>query len=147
MLKIKDKIKNFWSEFKKHWLWVGIGSYIGIMMVSWLEYFLGNMNLWVVMLVTFIPPIILFILYYIRKSKYQRKIFRILLDIGGGISLGWLIWFFISYIFIGAPWAPFHESQGTLKDILFFLTIIPSYSVAVYIMDRLGKKRDFRPFM
>lgn len=145
-LKIKDnKIKNFWSEFKKYWLWISIGSYIGITMISWLEYFLGNMNLWVAMLVTFISPIILFILYNIRKSKYQRTIFRILWDVCGGMSLGWLIWAFISYFFVGAHWAPFHESQGTLKDIIFILTILPSYSVAVYIMDRLGKRRDFRP--
>jgi len=147
ILKIKDKIKNFWSEFKKHWLWVSIGSYIGATMISWLEYFLGSMNLWVAMGVTFITPIILFILYYIRKSKYQRNIYKGIWIVGGGLSLGWPIWMFISYFFIVAPWAPFYESQGTLKDIIFILTIMPSYSLAAYIMYRLGKKRDFRPFM
>jgi len=145
-LKLSEEIKNFWNEFKKQWLWVNIGAYMMIMMINWIGFFLGSIEFEITILISFIYPLIIISIYYIRKSKYQRNIYKGIWIVCGGISIGFPIWAFISYFFVGAHWAPFHESQGTLKDIIFILTIIPSYILAAYIMYRLGKKRDFRPF-
>ncbi|MBA7543159.1 hypothetical protein ES705_35486 [subsurface metagenome] len=61
--------------------------------------------------------------------------------------MGFPIWLFVNYILFVAPWAPFREDHGILNSIIFILGTLLSYRGAAYIMDKLGKKRDFRPFM
>ena len=46
-----------------------------------------------------------------------------------------------------APWAPLRNSNTIIAGIFFVLSTIISYGGAAYLLDRLGKKRDFRPFM
>ena len=144
---MSDKIKNFWKEFKKQWLWVNIGAYMMIMIINWIGFFLGSIEFGITILISLIYPLIIIGIYYTRKSKYQRNIYKGIWIVGGGISLGFPIWGFFYFFFIGAHWAPFHELQGTLNAIISILFLIPSYILAAYIMYRLGKKRDFRPFM
>jgi hypothetical protein len=144
---MRNKIKNFWKEFKKQWLWVNIGAYMMIMLINWIGVFLGSIELGITLLITFTYPLIIISIYYTRKSKYQRNINKLILIAGGGISLGFPIWAFFYFFFIGAPWAPLHELQGILNAIISILFLIPSYLLAGYIMYRLGKKRDFQPFM
>ena len=145
-MKLSEEIKNFWNEFKKQWLWVNIGAYMMIMMINWIGFFLGSIEFEITILISFIYPLIIISIYYIRKSKHQINIYKGIWIVGGGISLGFPIWALFFFIFFGAPWAPLHEWQGTLRDIILILSVIPSYSLAAYIMYRLGKRRDFRPF-
>lgn len=140
------KIKNFWKNYKKNWLWVTIGFYIGITSMGWIEYFRGYFSLIGAVLPTFITPLLLFGIFYIRKSKHQRVIGRLITVIGGGLALGFPIWIFFNYILLVAPWSPFHEIYGILRIIIFILVMLLSYSAAAYIMDKLGKRRDYRPF-
>jgi len=143
----KEKIKNFWKNFKENWLWVTIGFYIGITSMGWIEYFRGCFSLIEVVLPTFIGPIFLYGIFYIRKSKHQRVIMRLITVIGGGLALGLLIFMFANYILFVASWAPFHEINGILRRILTILVMLLSLGGAAYIMDKLGKRRDYRPFL
>ncbi|MBA7645891.1 hypothetical protein ES703_53651 [subsurface metagenome] len=143
----KENQKSFWKNFKENWLWVTIGFYIGITSMGWIEYFRGCFSLIGVVLPTFIAPIFLFGIFYIRKSMHQRVIGRLITVIGGGLALGFPIWIFVNYILLVAPWAPFHEINGILQIIFSILGMLLSYGGAAYIMDKLGKKRDYRPFL
>jgi len=143
----KEKIKIFWKNFKENWVWVTIGFYIGITSMAWIEYFRGYFSLIEVVLPTFIAPLFIFGIFYIRKSKHQRVIGRLITVIGGGLALGFPISMSANYILLVAPWAPFHKINGILRIILSILVMLLSYSGAAYIMDKLGKKRDYRPFL
>ena len=143
-LKLKEKIKNFWNEFIKHWLWVNIGAYLMIMMINWTGFFLSSIEFEIAFLITFIYPVIILSIYYIRKSKYQRTIHKIVWIVCGGLCLGFPIWASFFFILIGASWAPLNEVQDNLKAYISILFLVPSYSLAVYIMYRLGKKIEWK---
>jgi hypothetical protein len=72
---------------------------------------------------------------------------RLITIIGGGLALGFPIWIFVNYILLQAPWAPFNKVHDILRTILFILCMLLSYGGAAYIMDKLGKRRDYKPFM
>jgi hypothetical protein len=61
--------------------------------------------------------------------------------------MGFPIWLFVNKILFWTPWSPFREYHGILRIIIFILSTLLSYGGAAYIMDKLGKKRDFRRFM
>ena len=82
-MNVKEKIKIFWKNFKENWSWVTIGFYIGITSMGWIEYFRGCFSLIGIILPTFIAPFFLFGIFYIRKSKDQRVIMRLITVIGG----------------------------------------------------------------
>jgi len=126
---------------------LAIGIYVGALIIFWIEYFRGYLSLLGTTLYTFMTPLILISVYYIRKSIRQRTIYKFIFIILGGVALGWPIWALISFILIGATWSPFYNPQGVLRTIILISTIASSYSVAAYIFYKLGKKRDFRPFM
>lgn len=142
----KEKIKNFWKNFKENWLWIIIGFYIGITSMAWIEYFRGYFSLIEVVLPTFIAPIFLFGIYYIRKLN-SRTIYRLIWVIGGGFAIGFWIFISVNYILFASPWAPFHEIDVILRRILTILLFFLSCGGVGYIMDKLGKKRDYRPFL
>jgi hypothetical protein len=146
-MSVKTKLKIKWYESKQHWSLLAIGIYIGALIILWIEYFRGSLSLIGTTLYTFMTPPVLISVYYIRKSIYQRNIYKLIFIIGVGLSLGFPIWGLISFILIGATWSPFYEPQGILRIIIFILTIVPSYIVAAYIFYKLGKKRDFRSYM
>jgi len=145
-MNVKEKIKIFWKNFKENWLWVTIGFYIGITSMGWIEYFRGCFSLIGVVLPTFIAPFFLFGIFYIRKLN-SRTINRLIWTIGGASVIGFPIWLFVNYILFVTPWAPFRECYGILRIIFFILSTLLSYGGAAYIMDKLGKKRDYRPFL
>ncbi len=146
-MSVKTKLKITLYESKQHWSLLAIGIYIGALIILWIEYFRGYLSLIGTTLYTFMTPPVLISVYYIRKSIHQRNIYKLIFTIGGGLALSFPIWGFISLILIGSTWSPFYESQGILRIIIFILTIVPSYIVAAYIFYKLGKKRDFRPYM
>jgi hypothetical protein len=142
----KEKIKNFWKNFKENLLWVIIGFYIGITSMAWIEYFRGYFSLIEVVLPTFIAPIFLFGIFYIRKLN-SRTIYRLIWVIAGGLALGLLIFMSVNYILFVAPWAPLYEFNVMLRRIFTILIMLLSLGGAAYIMDQLGKKRNYRPFL
>ena len=146
LLKLKEKIKNFWNEFKKQWLWVNIGAYMIFLMISWTGFFLGFTKFEIALLITLIYPLIILTIFFIRKSKFETTIYKILWIVGGGICLGFPIWLIISFVLIIAPWAPLYEAHNILRDGISILILVPAYGVAAYLMYMLGKRRDFRPF-
>ena len=143
---VKEKIKNFWEEFKQNWLWISIGVYIGTTVMGWVEYFRGFIPLMGIFLPTFVIPTFLFGIYYIRKLN-SRTIYKYVWIIGGAASIGGLIWFGVAYILQGAPWAPFRDYPLIFRIPFDIITIVLCWALGGYIMYRLGKKRDFRPFM
>ena len=142
----KDKLKDKWNESKQHWSLLASGIYVGALIILWIEYFRGSLSLLGTTLYTFTTPLVLFSVYYLRKSIHQRNIYKFLFIIMGGVALGWPIWALISFILIGATWSPFYNPQGILRTIIFVSTIVLSYSVAAYIFYKWGNKRDFRLF-
>ena len=145
-MNVKEKIKIFWKNFTENWLWVTIGVYIGTILMGWIEYFRGFLLLIGVILPTFLIPLLLFGIYYIRKLN-SRTINRLIWTIGGASAMGFPIWLFVNYILFVVPWAPFREYHGILRTVIFILSALLSYGGAAYILDKLGKKRDFRRFM
>lgn len=142
-MKLNEKIKNAWNELNKHWLWVNIGAYMILMIINWTGFFLNAIKFEITFLITVIYPIIILTIYYIRKSKYQRTIHKVIWIVGGGLCLGFPIWALVSFLLMGASWAPLNDLQDNLRVYFLILSIIPSYSLAVYIMYRIGKKRDW----
>jgi len=126
---------------------LAIGMYVGALIIFWIEYFRGYLSLLGTTFYTFMTPLILIFVYYIRKSIHQKTIYKFIFTILGGVALGWPIWALLSYILIGATWAPFYKPQGIVRTIILISTIVASYSIAAYIFYKWGNKRDFRPFM
>ena len=147
VLRIKEKLKIFWKRYKENWLWVNIGGYIVLASMNWFLYFLGLVSLVIPIIYSLIFPPILISVYFTRKSSHRRIIYRLIWTIGGALVLGFPIWISINYILYVAPWAPFRDSDNILAIISFVLSPIISYGAAAYICHRLGKKRDFQPFM
>ena len=90
-MNVKEKIKIFWKNFAENWLWVTLGVYIGTLLMGWIEYFRGFLPLIGVLLPTFLIPLFLFGVYYVRKLD-SRTINRLIWTIGGASVLGFPIW-------------------------------------------------------
>jgi len=143
-MKTKEKIKKFWNEFKKNWLWINIGFYIGITIVNWIGYFFGFITLEITIIFTLMYPLILFGVYYIKKSKYQKNIYKLVWVVGFGLPLGGIMWFCIIYIFHGAPWAPLRNSPLLVQIVFSVISTVLCWALGMYIMYRVGKKREWR---
>ncbi|MCK4371306.1 MAG: hypothetical protein KAW03_09575, partial [Candidatus Lokiarchaeota archaeon] len=74
-------------------------------------------------------------------------IYKIVWIVCGGIALGFPIWGIIFFVLIGAPWAPLYEAHNILRGSISILILVPAYGVAAHLMYKLGKKRDYRPFL
>ena len=143
---VKEKIKNFWKAYKKNWLWVNIGGCIFSTFTLWLLFSLGVINLVIAILLTVFYPFAIFLAYYGRISKHQKIITKIVLVGGGGYVFGVILWLFLGYLLITAPWAPLRIL--ILDEVLrgrIFLLLLPTLCVITgYIMYRVGKKREWR---
>lgn len=143
------KFRNFWKEFDQKWLWVNIGSYIVGSILFWWLFFIGIINLSTTIFLTIlnllIIPLMYYLFIYLRKSKHQTLITKIVLVGCGGYSLGVLIWFITSYLLITAPWAPLQALPPVQRGRILLLLLPTSCGIAAYIMYRVGKKREWRP--
>ena len=142
---LKEKIKNFWINYKKNWIWVNIGAYQGIIIFLWFLFFVGFLNLTFAILFTIFYPLAIFLAYYVRKSKHQMIFTKIILVGCGTLALGCPIWLFIGYVLITAPWAPLQALPAVLRGRILLLVVISSYGLAAYIIYKIGKKREWRP--
>ena len=142
---IKENLKNFWKNYKKNILWVNIGSCTCLTIMNWAFFFLGFVNLAIVILFTVFYPLLIILGYYIKVSKHPKIITKIMLVGCGGFLLGDIIWLLTGSAFLYAPWAPLHSLPQGLKTTILLLLMVPSFGFSVYIMYRIGKKRDWRP--
>jgi len=139
---LKEKIKNFWKNYKKNWVWVSIGFCICNIFMLWLLFFLMIIDLILALLFTVLFPLMIILAYYGRKPIHQRTISKIMLVGCGGLGFGGIIWFIIGYILITAPWAPLQALSPVLRCRILLLLLPTSCGIAAYIMYRIGKKRD-----
>ena len=145
---IKEKIKIFWKDFNKNWVWVNIGAYGAWMISSWSLFFIGILDLIRVIFSTILGLAIfslLYILKHIRKPKLLKIITGIVLVGCGSAFFGFIMWFITGYVLIQAPWAPLQVLPPVIRGRILLLLVISSYAIAAYIMYRIGKKRKWRP--
>ena len=145
-MSVKNKLKITLCEFKQHWLILTVGIYIGVAFTLWLLFFYGFGVLGIAISFSFISPLIFFGIYYIRKLD-SRTVGKYIWIVCGGLFLGGIMWFIIAYIFYSAPWAPLRSSPPIIFMTFTITSIVFSWALGGYIMYRLGKKRDFRPFL
>jgi len=145
-MSVKNKLKITLCEFKQHWLILTVGIYIGVAFTLWLLFFYGFGVLGIAISFSFISPLIFFGIYYIRKLD-NRTVGKYIWIVCGGLFLGGIMWFIIAYIFYSAPWAPLRSSPPIIFMTFTITSIVFSWALGGYIMYRLGKKRDFRPFL
>ena len=144
---IMEKIRKLWDAMREHQFWLLFGFYVGMATALWLGYFEGYISLERVLPLTLGGPLLLFGVYYIRKPEHQMTFGRIVTVVGGGMALGFPIWLFLNYVLYIPTWAPFREHQGPLNTVAFILATVLAFGGAAYLMDRLGRRRDYRPFM
>jgi len=141
---LKEKIKNFWKNYKKNILWVNIGSCTCLTIMNWAFFFLGFVNFAIVILFTVFYPLLIILGYYIKVSKHKNIIAKIAYIGCGGYVLGLIIWLLTGYVLITAPRAPLHDLTTVLRGRILLLLVISSYGLAAYIMYRIGKNRDWK---
>ena len=142
----KEKLKSFWKNYKKNWIWVSIGFCICNTFMLWQLFFLLIIDLILALFLTVFFPLMIILVYYGRKSLHQRTISKIMLIGCGGFGFGVIIWFIIGYLLIQAPWAPLQALLPVLRGRILLLLLLPSCGIAAYIMYRIGKKRDWIPY-
>ncbi|MCK4380386.1 MAG: hypothetical protein KAW51_04545, partial [Candidatus Lokiarchaeota archaeon] len=73
----EENHRSFWKKFNEKWLWVNIGAYMMITMINWTGFFLGSIKFEIALLITLIYPLIILTIFYIRKSKFETTIYKI----------------------------------------------------------------------
>ena len=143
-----EKIKNFWENYKKNWIWVNIGGMISYTFFLWFLYFKDFSSLSTTIYLTLVYPLVIFFVYYSRNSKNRNLITKIVI-IGGGTSVfGCLIWLPSAYILVTAPWALLREVlTPNLKTAVIILLMVAIYGIVAYLLYRFGKKRDWNFFL
>jgi len=147
---LKEKIKIFWKNLNKNWVYVYIGAYGSLMICFWWLFFVGILDLGRVIFST-ILGLAVFLLTYtlkrIRNLKLLKLITGIVLVSFGIFSLGGIMWFIIGYLLIQAPWAPLRILilDTALRGRILLLLLPTFYAIGGYIMYRIGKKRKWRP--
>ena len=121
----KENYKNFWKKLNEKWLLVNIISYIVGTILFWWLFFIGLINLMTAIFLTILNPLILVLIYYffnyVRVSKHQKLITKIVLVGFGGLVFGGILWLFLGYLLITAPWAPLQDLPPVLRGRLFLL--------------------------
>jgi hypothetical protein len=139
----KEKLKSFWKNYKKNWIWVSIGFFIGNTFMQWLLFFLMIIDLILALFLTVFFPLIIILVYFSRKSKHHRIISKIMLIGCCGFVFGCIMWVIIGYVLIQASWAPLQGLPPVLRGRIFLLLLPTSCGIAAYIMYRIGKRRDW----
>ncbi len=134
-----EKIRKLWDAMREHEFWLLFGIYIGMAIALWLGYFEGYISLERVLPLTLGGPLLLFGAYYIRKPEHHMTSRKIII-VGGAITFGFPIWFFLNYVLFVPTWAPLYDHHSILNPVALVLSIALSYCGAAYLMDRLGRR-------
>jgi len=88
----------------------------------------------------------MFLAYYVRVSKHQKIFTKIILVGLGGYVFGLILWLFLGYLLITAPWAPLRilVLDAVLRGRILLLLLPTLCVIAGYIVYRVGKKREWR---
>ena len=145
-MNVKEKIKNFWKNYKKNTIWVSIGLCMGLIYMKWVLFYFGIIDLMLAIFLTVLYPLPIFFVYYGRKLKHQKIIFKIWLVGLVGFVFGGILWIFLGYVLITAPWAPLRVLilDAVLRGRILLLLLPTLCVIAGYIMYRIGKKREWR---
>jgi len=138
---------TFFNKVKRNAKWITVGSYLGILFSGFVGYQVGYISLLNLILYAVLAPATTYIVYWVRGKKYEKIFMRLTLVVGGCLALGFPIWLLIDYLLYVPEWAPFHGNKDILAGIAFILSTVFSYGLAGYILDKLGKKRDYKPFL
>jgi predicted RND superfamily exporter protein len=145
----KEQLKNIWKRLNQKWLWVNIGSYIVGTVIFWCLFFFEIINLMTVTFLTILNIVIIPLMYYffkyVRGSKHQKLITKIILVGCGGYAFGFFLWLFLGYVLVTSPWAPLRVLDAVLRGRINLLILISSWAIGAYVMYRIGKKREWRP--
>ena len=141
----KEKIKNFWKNHEKSWIWFSIGTCIALIYMKWVLFYFGIINLMLAIFLTVLYPLSIFLAYYIRVSKHQKIIIKIGLVGCCGYVFGTILWLFLGYLLIQAPWAPLRilVLDAVLRGRILLLLLPTLCVIAGYIVYRVGKKREW----
>ena len=141
----KEKIKNFWKNHEKSWIWFSIGTCIALIYMKWVLFYFGIINLMLAIFLTVLYPLSIFLAYYIRVSKHQKIIIKIGLVGCCGYVFGTILWLFLGYLLIQAPWAPLRilVLDAVLRGRILLLLLPILCVIAGYIVYRVGKKREW----
>ena len=147
---LKEKIKIFLKNLNKNWVYVYIGAYVMWMMNYWSLFFVGILELNLVIFSTILGLVFFLLTYtlkHIRNLKLLKLITGIVLVSFGIFGLGGIMWFIIGYLLIQAPWAPLRILIGdaVIRGRILLLLLPTFYAIGGYIMYRIGKKRKWRP--
>ncbi len=145
-MNVKEKIKNFWKNYKKNTIWVSIGLCMGLIYMKWVLFYFGIIDLMLAIFLTVLYPLSIFLAYYIRVSKHQKIIIKIGLVGCCGYVFGLILWLFLGYVLITAPWAPLRVLilDAVLRGRILLLLLPTLCVIAGYIVYRVGKKREWR---
>ena len=138
------KISN---RIRRNVKWIAVGSYLGILFSGFICYLAGYIPLLNLILYAVLAPLTTYIVYWMRSTAYEKMFMRLILVVGGGLALGFPIWLLINYLLYVPEWAPLHNDHGVISGVAFILSTITAYGSAAYILDRLGRKRDYKPFI
>ena len=97
-----SKIKLFWENCKKNWLWINIGGMIMNTFFMWILYFNDITSLRFAIVMTLVYPLAIILRYNVKKIKNLILLNKIILVGAGGFVMTVPIWLFVVYILINA---------------------------------------------
>ncbi len=144
----KERIKNFWENCKKNWLWINIGAIIMNTFFSWVLYYFNIMSLRYAIIMTIVPPLGIILIYNVKNIKSIKILIsmnKIMLVGAGGFVMTVPLWLYAGYLLINAPSAPINLYllptwlQYAIMPIFFVLI----YLIVGYFLYRFGEKREW----
>ncbi len=134
--------KNLTKSHRKRWVLVSI---IVSTVLIWILYFTGNFRLLSAILITIFSPLAIFVVYYLRKSKYKILLNKIALVGCAGYVITVVIWLFAGRALLYAPWAPFYDKLSEISRSVIILILMGAiYGIVAYILYRFGKNREWK---
>ena len=137
---MKEKIKDFWNNLNKKWIWIGNAIYVILVIIDWIGFFYNFITLETTLLVTCIYPVIFLVSFFINTSKYNVTFRKILLNVAVALPLGFVIWLALIYSLITAPWALLNGIHPNTFYVLLFL--LPSFTVAFIAINLISNRRN-----
>jgi hypothetical protein len=137
---LKEKIKDFWNNLNKKWMWIGNAIYIILVIIGWIGFFYNFITLETTLLVTFIYPVIFLVSFFVNTSKFKVTFRKILFNVAVALPLGFVIWLALIYSLITAPWALLNGIQPSTLYIVLFL--LPSFTVAIIVINIISIRRN-----
>ena len=139
------KLKTFWENYRKNWLWINIGGYLSGLLFIWFLFFKGIFSLWISILVTIVIPLGIFLRSKIKLVKHPIMINKIWLIGIVGFLITDVFWLLSMYLLFTAPWAPIDQNQIPHWEgySIFAVIFVGIYVIVGYFLYRFGEKREW----